>query len=409
MSTDTPPTPSAWAKWKTRLAPYMPAIQQVVLLLIAAAVGAFGHWAGVDPQVIERTVEVIKEVPVPAPHQPAPDAPAVSAAEYVPTMGWTRDADAIAANLDPLKTVHFASTPAGKASLGDDDVYLWQLVRKVNNKGPPWYSNINQGSVGCCVGAGFKHSADVVQASAIASGKQFQWQPISVEVIYAGSRVDVGGGRMSGDGSVGAWAAQYISTKGGIAPMQKYQSVDLTTFSPLRARQWGRSGVPVDVAAVAREHPVKACSLVKSWSDVKKAIQQGYPVAVCSDQGFRMERDSTGRAKPQGTWNHCMAIIGVRSGANEGGFILNSWGDTAHTGPVFPADAPVAGFWADASVIDRMVSQGDSFALADVAGFPARPIDWFVNLNHPTQIATAFNEKRRLPSLLVERDFTLAP
>jgi hypothetical protein len=43
---------------------------------------------------------------------------------------------------------------------------------------------------------------------------------------------------------------------------------------------------------------------------------------------------------------------------------------------------PVAGFWADASVIDRMVKQGDSFALADVAGFPARKVlpDWFVEV-----------------------------
>ena len=131
---------------------------------------------------------------------------------------------------------------------------------------------------------------------------------------------------------------------------------------------------------MARLHPVKGSALVKSWADVKRAIQQGYPVSVCSNQGFRMERDDTGRCRPQGTWAHCMAIIGVRSGPNEGAFILNSWGDRAHTGPVWPADAPVAGFWADAAVVDRMARQGDSFALSDLVGFPSRkvPLNWFI-------------------------------
>jgi hypothetical protein len=85
-----------------------------------------------------------------------------------------------------------------------------------------------------------------------------------------------------------------------------------------------------------------------------------------------------------------MAIIGVRSGVNEGAFILNSWGDRAHTGPAWPGDMPVAGFWADAAVIDRMVRQGDSFALSNLQGFPARrvPLNWFIN-----------RPKRDLPNL----------
>jgi hypothetical protein len=380
------PTPSP-RTWREILTPYVPVLLRIGVTLLALSVGALLHYLGASPTVVTVVEEVVKEVPVAVAQSPvlppldvlkAQLSALVQQPEYAPTMGWHRDPDVIAANLDPAKTQHFEKTPAGKAVLGDDDVFLWQTVRKVNNRGPPWYPNVNQQSVGCCVGAGWKHSADACQASAIASGKAFEWLPVSVEVIYAGSRVDVGGGRISGDGSMGAWAAKYVSSKGGIVAMQKYASADLSTFSPARARQWGKSGVPADITAAAKQHPVKSCALVKSWADVKRSIQQGYPVAVCSDQGFTMERDATGKARPQGTWNHCMAIIGVRSGASEGGFVLNSWGDQAHTGPVWPADAPVAGFWADASVIDRMVSQGDSFALADVEGFPARKIDWIV-------------------------------
>ena len=52
-------------------------------------------------------------------------------------------------------------------------------------------------------------------------------------------------------------------------------------------------------------------------------------------------------------------------------------GDTAHRGPVWPADAPPAGFWIDSATVDRMVRQGDSYALADLQGFPTRRLDWF--------------------------------
>jgi hypothetical protein len=219
-----------------------------------------------------------------------------------------------------------------------------------------------------------------VLATAIVGGQKFEWKSVSVEAIYALSRVEVGGGRISGDGSVGAWAAKAVKDYG-VVSMEKHGAHDLTTFSPARARDWGRRGCPDDLEPEAKRHPIKGTALVASWADVKRSIQQGYPVAVCSDQGFRMERDATGRARPQGSWAHCMAIVGVRAakdGRTEGGFILNSWGDQAHTGPVWPADAPVAGFWADAAVIDRMVRQGDSFALSDVVGFPRRviPLNW---------------------------------
>ena len=90
-----------------------------------------------------------------------------------------------------------------------------------------------------------------------------------------------------------------------------------------------------------------------------------------------MTRDKDGFAKPQGRWAHCMCFIAVRGGDRPGAFCLNSWGDLAHTGPVWPADAPVAGFWVDADVVEQMVKQQDSYALSDTTGFPAREIDWF--------------------------------
>ncbi len=320
----------------------------------------------------------LTKTPYVPPPLPFPPAEQIAVPEPV-TFGWVRDPESIAINRDPAKTLQFAETPAGKASLGDEEVFLWRAVRKVAGKSSTWYPNVNQRDVGCCVGCGWKHSADICLAVQVAAGRAEEWKPVSVEVIYGGSRVEVGGGQIRGDGSVGAWAAKWCSSQGGLVPMEKVGGADLTTFDPQRARLYGSKGVPDDVEAVAKVHPVRSTALVKTWSDVKRSIQQGYPVAVCSGQGFSMTRDSNGFARAQGSWPHCMAIIGIRNQPREGGFILNSWGDSAHTGGVYPEDQPIAGFWADASTIDRMVGEGDSFALSDAVGFPARkvPIDWF--------------------------------
>ncbi|MCS6864833.1 MAG: hypothetical protein RMJ56_06715 [Gemmataceae bacterium] len=335
------------------------------VVVAAAVIGAWLQWWSQEPITL-----VIPEASPPN--------------EYTPTFGWHPDAEAIALNRDRTRTLHFDATPAGQAVLGETEVFLWRHVRKAAGYDATanWYPSINQQNVGCCVGCGWKHCADVCQATAIASGHAFTWQPVSAEVIYGGSRVDVGGGRLSGDGSVGAWAKEYVSSRGGIVPMQKFTSADLSHFSPARARAFGYRGIPPDIAAFARRHPVQSCALVTRWRDAKRAIQQGYPVAICSNQGFSLERDDTGRCRPQGVWYHCLALIAIRTTPHEGGFLLNSWGETAHRGPLWPPDMPPAGFWADAAILDGMLQQGDSFALADVAGFPQRRLDWFVHQPH---------------------------
>lgn len=348
-----------WAAHRGQILP-------LIISLASALVGSALTYFGAPPKVVDRVQEVLVQVPF--------------LDEFAPTQGWVPDQEQIARNVDPQTTEQFAETPAGRAALGDEDVYWWRAVRKAAKLPADRYPNVNQRHVGCCVGAAYKHGADVVQATAILAGGRFEWKPAAVEPIYAGSRVEVGGGRISGDGSVGAWAAKWCREYG-LVPMERHGSIDLTTFDPNRARAWGQRGrgVPDELEPLARMHPIKSTALVRTAADVKRALQQGYPVVVCSSVGFRMERDRDGFAAPQGTWAHAMVLIGWRKD-RPGAFCLNSWGDAVHTGPVWPADAPAAGFWVDERIVGRMVGEGDSFALADVAGFPARqvPLDWFV-------------------------------
>lgn len=156
----------------------------------------------------------------------------------------------------------------------------------------------------------------------------FELRDIAEEVTYAGSRVEVGGGRLrGGDGSVGAWAAQFVQ-KYGVVSREVHGQYDLTKYSESRARSWGNSGVPDDLELVARQHSVRDITLVKTWADAKRALSQGYGIAICSDQGFAMQRDSRGVAAPKGRWAHCMCLDGyhIDESGNEFGHIENSWG-----------------------------------------------------------------------------------
>jgi len=195
-------------------------------------------------------------------------------------------------------------------------------------------------------------------------------------VIYGGSRVEIGGGKIRGDGSVGAWAARFVS-KYGVIARGKYGKYDLQSYDEARCREYGSRGVPDDLEPVAKQHPVQSVSNVRSWDECKAAIRNGYPVAVCSNQGFTMHRDADGFCRASGTWAHCMAIVGVRGGSRPGAFLLNSWGPNAHTGPRGPGDPSPAGFWAEAPVVDRMLKQGDSWAFSHAVGFPARKLNWY--------------------------------
>lgn len=322
--------------------------------------------------------------------------------------GWVADPDASDAFAGTLEFPSFAETPAGHTDDLPKSVYLWSAYHKIYGRAPPPQ---NQGSVGSCVSFGTSRAIERTLAVQIAlQGRGEEFHPLVEEVSYAGSRVEVGGGRIRGDGSIGAWAAEF-SRKWGVVRRGVHGSYDLTTYSPERARSWGRSGVPDDLEPIARQHPVKDVTRVNSWDEAKRALASGYGIAICSDVGFAgMRRDSRGILNASGSWAHCMALDGYHIEANgaEWGHIENSWGADAHSGPVGWGDPNTAGFWTSSKTIDRMLAQKDSWAFADVKGFPARKIDWFAMLP-PTKPHQAMVADLLAPQKEMERWFVLAP
>ena len=183
---------------------------------------------------------------------------------------------------------------------------------------------------------------------------------------------------------------------GGLLPNGSYAGRDLTGYDPRRCREWGDRGVPADLVAVCKDNPCQT-TLVTTATDARRALQQGYAIYVCSDVGFgdlgnrTITRDADGYL--QGQWPHCMCIAGYQGGKRPGFLIVNSWGSRWLAGHRAFADIPEGSFWADFAVVDRMLMQGDSFAVAGVEGFRLRkidPADWIVSLPLPRRFDHAF-------------------
>jgi hypothetical protein len=310
-------------------------------------------------------------------------------------FGWKPDPDAVDRVVGQLQFKTFADTPAYQA--GDDlpkEVCLWKFHLKVAGELP---RPQNQRQVGSCVSFGTARAIERSLASEIANGAAFDLRYLCEEVIYGGSRVEIGGGQIRGDGSNGSWAAKFAHDYG-IIDRGVYGSYDLTTYSESRCREWGSRGVPNDLEPEVKKYPVKEIAMVTTWDQAKRSLANGYGIAICSGQGFTMQRDSRGICRASGSWAHCMCLDGyhIEPDGTEYGHIENSWGPTAHTGPVGWGEPNTAGFWASSKTIDSMLRQRDSWAFSNVRGFPPKKLDWWIRGNPVRNPNDAFANRQLL-------------
>lgn len=240
------------------------------------------------------------------------------------------------------------------------------------------YELLEWQELGDCVGQHFTLGVDALCAVEVTAGQREEWRGrFSTEVTYALSRVEVGGGRIRGDdGSTGAWAAQALLQYGSLL-RGRYGDYDLTKYRPDLAKRWGDMGCPDELEREAREHPIKAAPLVESAAEAADSIANGYPVPICSNQGFTNKTDKDGFLTPRGKWYHCMLAWGVDTKSERKGFELaQKWPLSWVSGPKHKLGTAACGFWVDYEVVDRMLRQGDSYALADFVGFPRRKLDY---------------------------------
>jgi hypothetical protein len=246
---------------------------------------------------------------------------------------------------------------------------------------------VGKQGIGDCVSWGWHHGADVTLAVDWKLGRTSEWRESASEAIYGGARVEGAGVSRGGymDGSYGGAAAKWVKDTGGILFRQPYADLgfDLTEYSAARAKDWGNYGCGGSrdsgrADSEAKKHPIRTVALVRNFAEAAAAIQAGYPVPVCSGQGFSSRRDEQGFARASGSWSHCMCFIGVRFD-RKGLLCLNSWGPSWIDGPKWPSDQPDGSFWVDERTAARMLAGEDSFAVSGYEGFPYRDLkhgDW---------------------------------
>lgn len=200
-----------------------------------------------------------------------------------------------------------------------------------------------------------------------------------------------------GQGANCSTLARAASTKTGLLPRGEY---DIPGFGKYNCSKYddnaaARSGPNWSAAfrKFTNEHRVRAVTGVRTIEGARDALANNYGLSVCSGFACASRRpsitDSNGNtcAGPnvwKGSWSHAMAWIACddREWAHQkyGGplfLICNSWG-TWNSGPrrIYDTDLeiPLGCMWVDSKTAQSILRGGGGFVLADIKGFPRRPL-----------------------------------
>lgn len=299
------------------------------------------------------------------------------AGDFVPLMGYRPDRAGTERFLSSLDKPTLAAAGPDLQLDTSRDVFLGQYLLKCD---ATWRRGRQQ--IGSCVGWGWSLAVDILAACDIVlrnEPESFRGCVLPASV-YGFSRVEVRGQRNTGgDGSYGAAAAKAVTKYGTLHLGVNYGNGNLFTASTGQLEKaWGRDGVPDELEPAAAERKVGSVALVTSFEDAAKGIQNGYPTAVCSMQGFTMTlRD--GYLTPAGTWPHCMMFAAVKWKPRPALLCVNSWAN-CYEGTVdtsLPEVFQRSAGWVDADTCTKMLAEEDSFALSGYSGWAARTLpDW---------------------------------
>ena len=291
-----------------------------------------------------------------------------STGPYAHLCGW-RGVDAVQQCFArQFPTLRRAAPQLVGAASPSDPILLYKAWLDVLGNFPAYPSQ----AIGDCVSFGHGHGNDLLQCVEIGLGSPIEYRETDTEFIYAAAR-EVAGILGHDDGCYGAAAVKAMTHVGMVS---RDEAGNDGVYSGPRARVWGAVGPPHVLELRAAGHKLGVAALVSTWDDLVAAITNGYPVTICTSQGFNLTRDSGGFCAATGTWGHCMLIAGVRFD-RPGACILQSWGADVPSGPTVLGQ-PDWSFWAEQAVVEKILGEGDSWALSKSPGFEPRalPASW---------------------------------
>lgn len=299
---------------------------------------------------------------------------------WIPPEQRTRKQHSIAEQIIAAMRPFFIARQT--ASTEGKRVVLWDFSRKVLGDHIPTLAQ----KTGSCVGNGAWNAAQYAQCVEIVQGDRERYEVLFMPYHYGRGRLH-SGLRGRGEGSIGSGQAKAIVEDGVLAnddygnqlPLPHDQG-GLTWGADLEMQWSDGARIKSTWVTEGRKHLFKSAAPIRSYSQARDALCNGYPITVASMRGFQM-RPVVDRGKhwgkPRGQWAHQMCFVGVDDDRRRPGlYCLNSWGPDAHGTPA--DDAPPGGFWVDADVADSMFRQDDSFAFSQFDGFPEQELDYGV-------------------------------
>ena len=294
-------------------------------------------------------------------------------------MGWLgpireREAKKQLARAGLLRSISFDEARERKLIVAADPKArrpVWELAQKITKKE---YVAGRQ-EIGDCVSWGMKQAGEIRSIIEIAMGQEERFRKWFAPWIYAVSRNQIGGG-LSGDGSLGSWAAAAVSKYGVLFEDDE----GVPPYSGNIARRWGsrantRKPEYQKFFDVAKDNPC-VCIEVKTVDEAVKMIRDyRRPMTIASLRGFRMEpREYKGYHVfvPSGSWAHQMCFVEYNEEL-QALYRLNSWGPDAHGKPLNGEIA--GGAW---NLLDDIESEFkrmdvECFALVEFEGEPGEP------------------------------------
>jgi hypothetical protein len=249
------------------------------------------------------------------------------------------------------------------------NVRLWRGLQRVSSTLP----RPGPQQIGDCTSWGARYAILCTMAAEIDAGEPYEYRDVSTAWLYGVARVWILKGAVRGDGATGSSVAR-AARDFGVLPAD-----EAPPYSGSLATEWGRRGPPERLKEIAARHRVKTVALMRSVSDVRDAVCNGYGVSIASDWGTSNSdiRPVDGRmvARHTARWMHQMCICGYDGSSRTAYFyVMNSWGESAHPRPI--DDAPAGGFWITSRDVEYIVRFNDSWAFSDFDGFPARDLNF---------------------------------
>lgn len=279
----------------------------------------------------------------------------------------------------------FASYRRPIWSTGENsEACLWKFYEAVT--GGPFVPHFQE--LGDCVGHASTLAAEVLSSVQIVSNGLTEWKgKFSTEITYAGSRVEIGKGAIGRrDGATVEWAMQFLRDYGTLL-RGKYGEYDFTKYDPQLAKKLASPGVgvPDELEAQIKEHPVRTYSVVNNFDEVCDSVTNGYPVVLGTDVALKTDRngqtvvDADGfvSVDPRGGWGHAWFFWGVDSKSDRPGANLNSsWGINWIAKSNHRLGCPDGCAWVDKPVVNNMIKRGEAYAISNFVGYPRQRLDY---------------------------------